>query len=172
MRERGTYEFRALHYSTGSLHNNYGGDFSIAGRENGRGGGGPRTKVHGRRYKRVWGRKDERIPKPAPSFAIPFFIRPPPASHPARNHGGSWLRVAGLEGPVTGQQSPSRGARRLLFKATDANEIELHGAESGDALSRTRSPLLHFVHRSNWIYGGGGMELMFTGVPVTVIPRQ
>lgn len=33
MRERGTYEFRALHYSTGSLHNNYGGDFSIANRQ-------------------------------------------------------------------------------------------------------------------------------------------
>lgn len=38
MRERGTYEFRALHYSTASLHNNYGGDFSIAEGET-RGGG-------------------------------------------------------------------------------------------------------------------------------------
>lgn len=48
MRERGTYEFRALHYSTASLHNNYGGDFSIAeGELRGRGGGREaRTKVH------------------------------------------------------------------------------------------------------------------------------
>lgn len=49
MRERGTYEFRALHYSTASLHNNYGGDFSIAeGELRGRGGG----REHEQKYTR------------------------------------------------------------------------------------------------------------------------